>query len=310
MAYNGRMAVLREVLEPLPPVADLPEGDGVGGEGLLPDHVPGVGDVGQDVVHRGGVPLLPVVPPGDPPAVQFPRNVIPALPVQVGVVDPADYPGLLGDDLQVPARQPVSVGGSRRDKQALFHPHPHAGAHIAGVVGGFHLGEGPIDLGHLLGGHPAGVDVLLLEVDGDAQPEQFPHELDVLLGVAGKPGDGFHQHPVDLPRPAVLHHAVEFLPFPGLQAGDPLVCVDVYQFPVLSPGDILAVEVHLGDVGVDLVLRVAADSGVGGHPQFCLFRDVRVDHGDPRNACGTCVCCCHIFFDLLSATHNTTVSPQ
>ena len=308
-AHNGRMAVLREVLRLLPPVANLPEGDGVSGEGLLPDHVPGIGDVGQDVVHCRGIPFLPVVSPIRAQPVQLVGDVILALPVQVGVIDPANQLGLLGDDLQIPADQTVSIGGGWRDEQALFHPYPHAGSHIARVVGGLHLGEGPIDLGDLLRGHLSGVDVLFLEVDGDAQPEQFPHELDVLLGVAGEPGDGFHQNPVDLPRPAVLHHAVEIVPFPGLQPSDALVRVDVHQLPVLSRGDVLAVEVHLGDVGVDLVICVAADSGVCRYPQLGPFRDVRVDHGDPRNTYGACVYCGHIFFDLLPR-HTIPWSPR
>ncbi len=37
---------------------------------------------------------------------------------------------------------------------------------------------------------------------------------------------------VDLPGVAVRQHAVELVPFPGVQTRDPLIGVDVDQFPV------------------------------------------------------------------------------
>ena len=81
----------------------------------------------------------------------------------------AYYAGLLGDDLRLQAVQPVAVGHGGGGEDAPLHSHPDAGAHIAGVIGGFHLGEARVDGGRLLRGELAGVDVLLLEADGDAQ---------------------------------------------------------------------------------------------------------------------------------------------
>lgn len=50
---NRFMAVLHEVFGLLTFIPHLPKGDVVGSESLLPDHIPGVGDVGQDIPYRG-----------------------------------------------------------------------------------------------------------------------------------------------------------------------------------------------------------------------------------------------------------------
>ena len=94
----------------------------------------------------------------------------------------------------------------------------------------------------------------------------------------------------------------------GCQKGG--AAIDIYHLPVLFASDVLGIKVYLGDIGVDLVFGVTADSGVGCHPQFCFFGDSWVDHRDLRNSCDAYVCFRHIFFDLLSATHTTTVLPQ
>ena len=122
------------------------------------------------------------------------------------------------------------------------------------MVGGLHLGESPVEVRRLLRGHLCGIQILLLEVDGNAQPEQLPHELDVFPGVPRKPGDGLDQQPVNFSGPAVIDHAVEVVPFLGLRACEPLVGIDVHHLPVLLGGDVFGVEVHLGDVGVELIL--------------------------------------------------------
>ena len=306
LGHNGRVAVLHEVPGLLSPVRHLPEGDGIGGEALLPEHIAGVGDVGQDVLHRVWMPSLPAMAPDSPQLIQLMGDIRRPLALEVGVVDIPDDLRLLGDDLQLPSRQPVAVGSGGRDEDPFLHPHPNADPHIVGVVGGLHLGESAVDLGDLLGGHLPGVDVLFLEADGDAQPEQFPHIPDVVRGVPGEAGGGLDQHPVDLPVTAVRDHAVELLTLPGLQPGQALVGVDVHQFPVLPGGDELGVEVHLGHVGVELVSRVAADPGVCRHPELRRLGLPGVNDGNSRTPCGSSVCLYHIFFDLLSATHNIT----
>ena len=105
-------------------------------------------------------------------------------------------------------------------------------------------------------------------------------------------------------------HQAKLIPVSGFQPGDALVGVDVHHLPFLFSRDVLRIEVDLGDVGVYLIFRVTADSGVGRYPQLCFFRDSWIDHGDPRSICSGYVCCGHIFFDLLSATHTTTALPQ
>ena len=298
-AYDGRVAVLHKVAGLLAKVSNLPEWNRICGAAFLPDHISGVGDIGQDVGHRTGMPLLAVSASIHPELVQLPGDIILSLAAQISGEDAADHLSLLRYDLQIPPCQPVAIGDGGWDKQSLFHPHTDAEAHITGVVGGFHLGESPIDLGNLLRGHLPGIDVLLFKVDGNAQPEQFPHELDVLLCVACKARDRFAEDPVDLSLPAIGHHPVEIIPIPGFQPGDTLIGIDVYHLPVLFASDVLGIEVYLGDVGVDLVFGVAADSGVGGYPQLCFFRDSGVDYRDLRNSCGAYVCFRHIFFDLL-----------
>ena len=309
-AYDSRVTVLYKVAGLLAEVSNLPEGNGICGVAFLPDHISSIGDIGQDVGHRTGMPLPAVSTSIHPELVQLSGDIILSLAAQISGEDAADHLGLLRYDLQIPPCQPVAIGDGGWDKQSLFHPHTNAEAHITGMVGGFHLGESPIDLGNLLRGHLPGIDVLLFKVDRNTQPEQFPHELDVLLCVACKARDRFAEDPVDLSLPAVCHHPVEIIPIPGFQPGDTLIGIDVYHLPLLFTGDVLGVEVYLGDVGVDLIFGVTAHSGVGRYPQLCFFGDSGVDYRDLRNSCCTYVCFRHIFFDLLSATHTTTVLPQ
>ena len=306
-AYDGRVTVLYKVAGLLAKVSNLPEWNRICGAAFLPDHISGISDIGQDVGHRTGMPLLTISASVHPDLVQFPGDIILSLAAQISGEDAADH---LRYDLQISPRQPVAIGDGRWDKQSLFHPHTDTEAHITGVVGRFHLGESSIDLGNLLRGHLPGIDVLLLKVDRNTQPEQFSHELNVLLCVACKARDRFAEDPVDLSLSAIGHHPVEIISIPCFQPGDTLIGIDVYHLPVLFTGDVLGVEVYLGDVGVDLIFGVTAHSGVGCYPQLCFFGDSGVDHRDLRNSCCTYVCFRHIFFDLLSATHTTTVLPQ
>lgn len=131
--------------------------------------------------------------------------------------------GLLGDNLRLQSVQAVAVGHGGRGEDALLHPHFDAESHVAGVARGLHLGEGRIDRGRLLGTEPAGVDALLFEADGDAQPHQLPHEVQGVSGVAGEAGHGFDQDTVDFPGPTVRHHAVELIPFLGVQTRNALI---------------------------------------------------------------------------------------
>ncbi|MPM75049.1 hypothetical protein SDC9_122040 [bioreactor metagenome] len=108
-------------------------------------------------------------------------------------------------------------------------------------------------------------------MDGDAQPEEIPHILDIFLGVPRKAGYGFDKDTVDFSVPAILYHAVEIIPLACHKAGDALVGVNVRQLPALMGGNVFGVVVHLCDVGVLLVVRVAAHTGICRHAEFCDF---------------------------------------
>ena len=194
-----------------------------------------------------------------------------------------DYRSLRRDDLQIPVDQPVAIRGAGRGKDAFLHPHLDADTHRAGVVGGLHLGESAVDLRHLFRGHFARVDVLLLEADGDPQPEQFSDVLDMILGIPGEARHGFDQYPVDLPGPAVRQHPVEVVTILRIQTADAFIGVNVDQFPVLTGGDKFGVVIDLGDIGIELIIGVAADAGVGRYPESGLFRYTGVDDCDPRS---------------------------
>ena len=184
--YNGRVTVLHKITRLLAAVSNLLEWYRICGIALLPNHIPGIRDVCQNVGHSTGIPLFAVPTPIHSKLVQFLGDVILSLATQIGREYAADHRGFLRHDLQIPSSQPVSIGNGGWDEQPIFHPHTDAEPHITGVAGGFHLGKRSIDLGNLFRGHLPGIDVLLFKVDGDAQPEQFPHKLDVFLCVAGE----------------------------------------------------------------------------------------------------------------------------
>ena len=217
--------------------------------------------------------------------------------------DAADYFGLLGDDLRLQPVQTVAVGHGGWGEDPFLHPHFDAEPHVAGVAGGLHLGEGGIDRGCLLRAEPAGVDVLLFEADGDAQPHQLPHEVQGIPGVAGESGDGLDQDAVDFPGPAVRHHAVELISFLGVQTRNALIGIDVGQLPVRVFSDVAGVVVHLGQIGVELVRRVAADAGVGGHAELGFFRCGGVDYGDFWGF----DLICHVWLPPFSNDNTTTL---
>ena len=252
-ADNAGVVVLHIVFGLLAPVLHLPDGKGVGGAGLVPVRIPSVETVGQDVADRALIPhFLPVLT-GNPQLIQLLGNICPPPAPECQPEDLPHHLGLLGDDFRIQPVQPVAVGHGGGGEDPLLHPHPDAGAHIAGVGGGLHLGESRVNGGGLLGGQLPGVHILLLEADGDAQPQQLPHKVQGVLGVPGEPGDGLDQDAVDFSGPAVRHHPVELVPLPGAQAGNALVRVDVGQLPVRVLPDMAGVVVHLGQIGVELV---------------------------------------------------------
>ncbi|MPM82858.1 hypothetical protein SDC9_129920 [bioreactor metagenome] len=95
--------------------------------------------------------------------------------------------------------------------------------------------------------------------------------MDVLLGITGEARNGFHKDSVDLAVPAVLNQPVEIIPLACHKAGDALVGVYVGQFPIFMAGNMPGVVIDLCDVGVELIVRLAADAGICGHVEFCDF---------------------------------------
>ncbi|MPM75050.1 hypothetical protein SDC9_122041 [bioreactor metagenome] len=110
---NRLMAVLHEVFGLFSFIPHLPEWDVVGGEALLPDHIPSVGDIGEDIAYRGCVPYLSVPCAGDAQPVQLVCDILLALAAQVGGENAAHHLGLLRDDHQGAFLQLVAVGGCR-----------------------------------------------------------------------------------------------------------------------------------------------------------------------------------------------------
>ena len=142
-AYDGRVAVLHKVAGLLAKVSNLPEWNRICGAAFLPDHISGVGDIGQDVATVLGCHFSRFRPRSTPELVQLPGDIILSLAAQISGEDAADHLGLLRYDLQIPPCQPVAIGDGGWDKQSLFHPHTDTEAHITGVVGGFHLAKAP-----------------------------------------------------------------------------------------------------------------------------------------------------------------------
>ena len=92
------MAVLYKVFRFLTLVAHLPERDFVGGKALLPDHISGVGDVGEDVRHRTWVPDGSPFGAGDACFVQLVCDVILSLTAEISGINAAHHLGLFGNN--------------------------------------------------------------------------------------------------------------------------------------------------------------------------------------------------------------------
>ena len=144
----------------------------------------------------------------------------------------------------------------------------NAPPHIAGDGFALGLGEGGEERSHHFAGHRRSVNVLFLEVDADTERFQLSDGFQTFLGIAGKAGDGFYQHPVDQPSAAICQEPLEVLTLFSRCPSDTLICVYVYHSPVFLAGDQVAVVTVLGGEGVKLVIRGGADTGVCRNPQF------------------------------------------
>ena len=201
-------------------------------------------------------------------ALHFFRDALHTDTAQISGVDLTDN-GSLGrlDHQRSGAVGPISVWNLRDAERPVLHPHSGALAHILGDGDGFLLRKGAHHAQKHLIGHGAGIEMLFFKYHRYAKLFQFPDRGDAVLRVTGKPGQGFDQNAVDLPVPAILHHALEILSFVGAGAGDALVGVNVHERPVLMAGDQCGVVPHLRGEGMLLILGITADASVSTNPQ-------------------------------------------
>ena len=137
-----------------------------------------------------------------------------------------------------------------------------------------------------------------LETEDAGETEKLA---DMLLGalicVPGETGDGLDEDLVDESSAAVRHHALEVLPLCGGGAGDALVGVDIHHAPLSLAGDQLGVVAVLRREGVELVIGVRTDTGIGRYPQPCVFRLLRrLDLDDAGLHCQCRCAVCQMLF--------------
>lgn len=132
--------------------------------------------------------------------------------------------------------------------------------HIAGDGFALGLGEGGEECSHHFAGHRRSVNVLFLEADADTERFQLSDGFQAFLGIAGKAGDGFYQHPVDQPSAAICQEPLEVLTLFSRCPSNTLICVYVNHSPVFLAGDQVTVVTVLGGEGVELVIRGGADT--------------------------------------------------
>ena len=268
-------------------------GEGGGRVSLLQQGVACITLILQDVIHS----LIFPYPSRCVLCVQDFRD-FPRIPAgEVFVEDtPHDLSLLLVDSKAFPV-QPEAPGGAAGVELAAFHPALIAPAHIAGDGFALLLGEGGVDGGDELAAHIGGVDALALEADVDAQLLQLPHRLQTVLCVPGEAGDGFDEDLVNEPSAAVRHHTLEILPLCGGGAGDALVGVDIHHAPLGLAGDQLGVVAVLRREGVELVIGVRADAGIGRYPQLRIPRLLRrLDLDDAGLRCQRRCAVCQMLF--------------
>ena len=143
-------------------------------------------DICQDVVDRVLIPFSCSVSMLDTLLIQLVCDIKDTLSTQEHLVDASNYLGLLWHDHQVVLDEAISIRRFRWDEDSLLHPDAVADPHICRVSRRLDLSERAVDVRHLLRVHLAGVKVLFLKADCDAEPEKFAHIIDVILLISGE----------------------------------------------------------------------------------------------------------------------------
>ena len=165
---DGLVGVLDEVLLQLAVVLLALLGDRVGDVLLLQEHVAGVGDVGEDDLDVGVAPFIAALR-GDAFRVQLPLRLEAGLPVEEVLEDAPHDGGLLRDDDQLIALPAVAEHPEAPVGDALLHSLADSPFDVVADAFRLRLREGGQKRQHDLAVAGEAVDVLLLELDADAQ---------------------------------------------------------------------------------------------------------------------------------------------
>ena len=109
--------------------------------------------------------------------------------------------------------------------------------------------------------------------------------------VSSESGNGFNQYAVNPSGSAVLHHPLEIVALVGSGTGYALVGIDVNEFPIAVGLYQLGEIFDLRGKGVQLIIGVAAHTGIGTNPDFLFlwpyrrFYDLHLWHSPHRPFC-------------------------
>ena len=298
-------------------IAHVLVADAVGHEALLLEDVAAVFLVLKNAPDDGDGPLRAASDGGDGLCFQGVLDHAQAVTAQEAVIDLPHHLRLLRDDpgLAVLALlegvQPLVLDGGF----ALPHGLALAPLHVLADGLALPLGHGPQQGEQQLPIGFQGVDVLFLEQDGDAQLPQGPHIVEAVYRIPGEPGDGLHQHQVDLLLPALADHPQKLGPFGGGGTCDALVSEDPSHSPGRIGHDLVGVILLLGLIAGELLLTVGGHPAVGGRPELLrLLVWGGLDYNDiflfQREAPAGLRLSAHGLHLLLSATNSTTTRPE
>ena len=241
---------------------------GIGSVGFLQQGIADVALAFQDIADGGIEPADFSIFAGNAIGIQLICNLLHALTGEVACKYPAHHRGFLGIGNQRIVCKVVSVGSTAASETAVLHPPGVAPAHIVGDGGGFLLSDGAEGSDHHLIVHIRCFEAIFLKFHLDAEGFQLPDGGETVVDVSCKPGNGLYKDAVDFAFPAVGKHPLEFLPLVRPCSGDALIGVNVHQLPFVISGNQGGVMLHLHGKRIQLVCRIAADSGVGTDTQL------------------------------------------